>query len=95
VSYLYSNHRAFVFTEAGQAKLLNTLAKARHCIEVAGAVRAGILLSAASTDTGGNSWDCMAIVERLVELGYLELHPCASHRAWQDEVYVAGGKRFP
>lgn len=90
MAYSYAEQRPFVFTEDGQKTLLNVLDKARECLKASGAVSAGVLLSAATGS--GDSWARMACIERLVELGYLRLVPCNEHRAWQDNVYVAGGK---
>lgn len=87
--YVYAEHRAHVFTERGQEQLLTVLKCARECIEKSGAVLAVKLLNAAGS---GDSWDMMAVVERLVELNYLRaVYDCG---AWQDIVYVKGGKSW-
>lgn len=66
--YVYSEHRPYVFTEEGQTKLLAMIGAARRAFDVAGAVRQHVLISAAS---GGDGWRLIALVDRLVELGYL------------------------
>ena len=85
--YVYEEHRPFVLTDEGQRKLLNVLSCARKAIDFGGAVMAGKLLIAAGT---GDQWDCMAVVDRLVELGYLSHVTEGFANAWQHRVFVEG-----
>lgn len=91
MSYMYSDLRRSVFTEEGQLRVLSVIRKARQCLELSGAVRAGILLSAAGSGDSGNSWEMMAAVDRLEELKMLRvITDSAATPAWQDRVFVAG-----
>lgn len=65
--YNYQNHRNYVFTEEGSIVFLKIRDRAKHLIDQAGAVTLGKLISMIS----GNTWDHIACVDRLVELGEL------------------------
>lgn len=81
--YDYAKLRAFVFTEKGQESLLRVRQEARKLLNLAGACQAGRLLRVLTGDT----WESMACVDRLVELGVLrEVHS----DIWQNRVFVAG-----
>lgn len=94
MAYDYVRHRNAVFTEDGLRMVLAVLFEAQDCLKRAGAVRADVLLNAATGAVGAcDVWDAMACVEWLVELEYLRLIP--QDTAWQNGVYVAGRKSFP
>ena len=82
MSYSYETQRPWVFTEEGVKKLLWTRSTAQLHLAESGAVRAGRLLGS------GDSWNSMAVVDYLVEIG--ELMRVYDGRAWQDGVYVEG-----
>jgi hypothetical protein len=65
MSYNYRTQRPFVFTEAGQVQFLKIRDKANALIAEAGAVMSGKLL------VSGDTWDSLACMDRLVELGEL------------------------
>lgn len=86
--YDYKTQRPFVFAEDGQLMLLQVMAHARKCLAMSGAVTGASLLGAMSTTF--DTWNGMAVVDRLVELGYLRVFPHAGSVAWQNMVFVAG-----
>ena len=84
MSYDYQMQKAVLFTDAGQRQFLMIRDKAEKCIKLAGAVRSQELLIG-----GGDSWNMLACVDRLVELNYLrEIHQ--NNAAGQHHVFVAG-----
>ena len=91
MSYVYAEQRPFVFTEDGQVKLLAVIRKTRQCLELAGAVRASVLLSAARSVGGGDGWEAMAVVGRLTELNMIQVATdSALTPAGQDRVFISG-----
>ena len=92
MSYVYAEHRFFVFTEEGVKKTFAVIAKAREAFSCADAVRASMLLQAAGA---GDSWKNMAVIDYLEESGYLTALPCAQTEAWQRRVFVPGEKPLP
>lgn len=65
MSYNYSTQRAYVFTEDGQVMFLKIRDNAKHLIEQAGAARLQEIIG----NVTGDSWNMLACVDRLVELG--------------------------
>lgn len=65
--YNYAENRPFVFTEEGQETLLRIRDLARKHIELSGAT----CYAAITAGSTGSSWDILACVDRLVELGDL------------------------
>ena len=85
MSYSYADQRARLFTEEGQRLFLKIRDKTHLLIKQAGAVR----LQEAISGNSGDSWDMIACVDRLVELGEireLEYGKCAG----QHRVFVSG-----
>ncbi len=80
--YKYSEQRKNLFTEEGQAWLLKMHEKATRLCKVSGAVRMDKLHGMADT-----SWDDLACMDRLVELGYF-LQVTGPHVRGQDRVFV-------
>lgn len=82
MSYDYKTQRPFVFTEDGQVMFLKIRDKAQELLKVAGAVMSGNLIAC----TTGDTWNMLACIDRLVELGELrEISPlnCAGqHRVF-------------
>lgn len=87
--YHYEARRPWVFTEDGQKKLLETLGVARQCLKVSGAVMVEKLIGA------GDSWNSLAVIDRLCELGYLRRIQQDRDVPGQHQVLVAGDKEFP
>ena len=89
MSYDYKTQKQFVFTDEGQKMLLKFRDQAREHIERSGAV----CYAAITAGTGGGSWDILACVDRLVELGDLRrITPELSYAG--DEVYVSNKWRY-
>lgn len=65
MAYDYQTQRAAVFTEGGQRLFLAIRDKTQNLMKVAGAARMQEMIAANS----GDSWDMLASVDRLVELG--------------------------
>lgn len=66
--YDYQTQRPFVFTDEGQRMLLRVRDGIAAVLPVSGVVT---LEKAMQFAGGGNSWDMIACVDRLVELGEL------------------------
>lgn len=84
MGYSYEAEKGWIFTDDGQRALLRVLDRARKLLEKSGAVRETELLAKDSGDT----WKLMALVDRLVELGYIA-RVSADDVARQYTVYVA------
>jgi hypothetical protein len=65
MGYSYESKRAELFTDEGQRLFLRVRDRAHRLIEKAGAFRMEEVLRG----LGGDTWLCMACVDRLVELG--------------------------
>jgi len=82
MSYSYETQRARIFTEDGQRLFLAIRDKTKHLLKQAGASRMQEMISGNS----GDSWDMIACVDRLVELGEiveLQYGKCAGqHRVF-------------
>lgn len=82
MAYIYSEHRHFVFTEEGQRALCTVLLAAYAAARVTGVVTHEQL---AASYHVADSWQKLAVVDRLVELGYLR--PVSRIDSRQDWVY--------
>lgn len=83
--YDYSEQRPFVFSEKGQVCFLAIRDHIQKVLKVSGCIDLGH----AMTQTSGDTWDQMACVDRLVELGELrevvqEGFPAGQHRIFRD-----------
>lgn len=88
MSYSYATERPRLFTEEGQAMVLAAHAAAMKLCAVAGAFNGFVALKDISY---GDTWLGLAILDRLVELGYIRE---VTANAWgQDRVFVARGGR--
>jgi hypothetical protein len=67
MSYTYATEKPKIFTESGQVMFLAIRDTARELLGIAGAFRQEELLLRAHTT--GDSWQMLACVDRLVELG--------------------------
>jgi hypothetical protein len=68
MTYSYEKQRANIFTEDGQVMFLKIRDQVYKLIKIAGAVR----VQEAIAEIGGDSWDMLACLDRLVELGEIE-----------------------
>lgn len=68
MSYSYQVQRPNLFSEKGQIMFLKIRDFANKALEHSGAVRMDCLMDAAPS---GDTWDMMACVDRMVELGEL------------------------
>ena len=83
MAYSYDAQRGKLFTEEGQRLFLAIRDKTKALLAQAGAVR----LQEAISGNSGDSWDMLACVDRLVELG--ELHELSTAGAGQYRVFVS------
>lgn len=85
--YRYEDFRAGVFTEEGQRMFLEIRDRAQRLLRAAGAFQMQKVLEG----SGGDSWQMLACVDRLAELGeVLEVSPGLAH-CTQHRVFVATG----
>lgn len=84
--YRYQTERSFVFTEEGQVAFLAIRDRANELVAASGAATMGCLMSGA-----GDSWNRMACVDRLVELGELREIP-QEDCAGQHRIFVKDTK---
>lgn len=68
MSYCYQTQRPNLFTEHGVKMLLGTLDNARKAFSVSGSCTNSIV----HIDGAADGWDCIAVCDYLVELGYLK-----------------------
>jgi len=84
MSYVYETQRPNIFTEEGQRLFLKIRDNTQALLKQAGAVRLQEMISGSC----GDSWDMLACVDRMVELG--ELHEIRQENcAAQHRVFVA------
>lgn len=88
MSYDYQQERAKLFTEDGQAMVIAALDNVRRLLTEAGAFE---IFKALKGVIYGDTFIAMAILDRLVELGYIREITGANVRG-QDRVFVAGVK---
>jgi len=75
--------KEYLFTDRGQRDFLKVRDKAKELLATSGAIRAEALLI-----NTGCTWNNMACIDRLVELG--ELVEVAKGAVWQHRVFVSG-----
>lgn len=83
MSYDYATQRANIFTEDGQRMFLIIRDQAKLLTASAGAVTSGKLIC-----TTGDSWDMLACIDRLVELGELLEVPNPHSSAGQHRIFI-------
>ena len=66
--YKYEDLKPTVFTENGQEMFLKIRDQISYFLKISGAVR----MQEALTGTYGDSWESMACVDRLIELGEIK-----------------------
>lgn len=91
MSYSYEAEKKIVFTDEGQRQFLRIRDFCQRQLKEAGAVQAGKAMSA--WDGGGDSWEMMACVDRLVELGELREVTDPTKCVWQHRVFVDGRRQ--
>lgn len=82
--YDYQEQKSAIFSDAGQRMFLKIRDHAKELLEKAGAVRCQEMMAGAG---GGDSWNMLACVDRLVELGEIREIP-QERCAGQDRVFV-------
>jgi len=65
VSYCYKTERPWIFSEDGSRQFLRIRDRVNRLLDTAGAVR----MQEAINDECGSSWEMLACVDRMVELG--------------------------
>lgn len=85
MAYQYAELRPRLFTEEGQVAFLKVRDEANRLLRLSGAVRMDRLMLGC-----GDSWEMLARVDRLVELGELR-EITGPNVAGQDRVFVAAG----
>ena len=80
--YKYEEQKQNIFTEEGQAMFLKIRDKAHELLGIAGAFKIGYVISGNS----GDSWDMLACIDRLVELG--EIREIEQKVSGQNRVFV-------
>lgn len=86
--YNYNTLRPSLFTEDGQVMFLKIRDHVKKLLSQAGAVRMGEAISCSTGDT----WEMLACVDRLVELGELREVTVGQDVAGQYRVFVEGGR---
>lgn len=89
-SYDYRAQKACLGDPVAMMKLMNVFATAQRLIREAGCARA----TAITRGVVGDSWDTAALVDFLVEAGYLREVKLAQQPALQDRIFTEG-ERFP
>lgn len=86
MSYSYEKEREDIFTESGQRMFLAIRDRSAHLLRTAGAARAQEMMAGQS----GSSWQMLACIDRMVELG--ELTEVSPAECWgQNRVFVRAG----
>lgn len=84
MSYVYNDHRLYVLTDEGQRQFLRIRDHCHWLLRQAGAAR----MQEITKGQTGDSWEIMACVDRMVELGELrELD--LPHVAGQHRIFVS------
>jgi hypothetical protein len=83
MSYSYQTRRSFVFTEEGQRDFLKIRDTAKRLLDEAGAVTSMKLMCVT-----GDTWNMLACIDRLVELGELIEIPNPVSRAGQHRIFI-------
>jgi hypothetical protein len=66
--YDYKEHKHHVFTDEGQRMFMDIYRKSVEQLKFSGAFRLGNVISGVS----GSTWDMIACVDRMVELGLIQ-----------------------
>lgn len=85
MSYRYEDYKDFTFTDEGQRELIKTRDYAFRMCKEAGCVRALEMINQMGSVS---SWNRMAVIDRLVELGDLKEVLQSVQHAWQYKIFV-------
>lgn len=88
--YDYIAEKPGLFTDDGQRQFLRILDHVRKLLRESGACTMGAALRGAGS---GSSWQMMACVDRMVELGEIRRITPVGSCAGQDEVFVSAKGR--
>lgn len=83
--YVYENERPHVFTERGQVQFLSIRDRAKRLIDLAGAANMECIIKGET----GDSWQMLACVDRLVEIGELLELTVGMRVAGQHRVFIS------
>lgn len=86
MSYSYAAQKSWLFTDEGQRLFLKVRDRAKVLAKTAGAFRG--LAPCDEVSGFGDSWNMLACIDRLVEIGEWRRIPRDHYVAAQDEVYV-------
>lgn len=89
MTYRYDVERPKIFTEEGQRLFLAVRDRAQFLLKEAGAARVAELMRLPSIGAYG-SWEALACIDRLVELGELREVTDEAKVVGQHRVFVAG-----
>lgn len=85
--YVYEELKPSLFTERGSVRFMAIRDKAKKLISESGAARLQEIISG----SGGDSWEMLACVDRLVELGEIREVTDKRQVAGQHRVFVLTG----
>lgn len=87
MSYNYAEERSAIFTEDGQRQFLEIRDRCKWLLKIAGAASMSMIISGKT----GDSWQMMACVDRLVELGEITEIKNTYSGAGQHRLFVEAG----
>lgn len=86
--YYYEKEKQSLSTESGQRKFLAVRDRVHLLLKIAGSVR----MQEAIQEVTGSSWEALACVDRLVELGEIREVTRQAEVAGQHRIFVSTGK---
>jgi hypothetical protein len=84
MTYSYDDLKHTVFTESGQIKFLQIRDRAKHLITMSGAASCEKIIIGINGDT----WEMLACIDRLVEIGDIMEVPNPHSRAGQHRIFI-------
>lgn len=84
MGYVYADYRPYVFTEEGQITFLRIRDAAGKLIEMSGAASCHKLMQGVCGDT----WETLACIDRLVEIGELIEIPNPASKFTQHRIFI-------